>query len=544
MSSQLRRLLLIAAAVAGAAGIVPAPASAGTMVHWSCGTAGRAPGNADGWTAAQRIGGGASIGESCASSGALFANYTPWNGVPTNSSGMVWGYKPAPDTLIKSVESYMGWTQPEMADYSASMNVVVYRDAESYDGAHVIDQCPVFSGCFSSPDRWRTYDFSASPAREWIVSMGCGGSEGASCAGGDRGNFRIGPSRITLTDDLPPAGSVGSGTLLDAGERSGIETLAVSASDRGVGVSDLKVTIGDKVVRDWSRLDDNGGKCVPIEGGYRWRVPCAAAVSKIVQVDTTGAPAGEQLLTVSIRDAAGNVTDIDSRRIAMIAQVGGLPPGPNGALAAPQKPGGGLATGRFSGKRKTIVRRAKQGKQLIYTGQLRDAKNTPIVGARIVVASNLRVRDAATQSFAPIVTDGEGRFRFEMTADGSRKIMLDYHPSGGSASISTRVIDARVPATLTFSAPKRAKRRSEVAIVGAVQAPAISTRGAKVRIEAYFGKRWRKAGDVRTDAAGAFRWTRKFRNRGGYRMRARLLSTNDAAASGGTSRPWRLVITR
>lgn len=61
-------------------------------------------------------------------------------------------------------------------------------------------------------------------------------------------------------------------------------------------------------------------------------------------------------------------------------------------------------------------------------------------------------------------------------------------------------------------------------------------KGARVVIEAKVKKRWITAAVVRTRKAGAFGWSHRFRTRGAYTFRARLLPTADPLLTPGTSR--------
>lgn len=533
-------LLAVVAAIVVA---MPSAAVAGSMEHWSCGGAARQPANNDGWASVQRGVPGGTVWESCAGSGVLGASFTPNQNVPTNQWGLVWSYRPPADTTIARVHAWMGWTQPQIADYSASMGVVVYRDVEAYDGAHVLDQCQVFAGCTSVADGWRDYDLGGT-GTAWIVSMGCGGSDGAGCQAGDRGNYRVGATRVTLVDNYAPTGQINGGTLTDPGERRGTETLAIAAADRGVGVSDLRVTIGEHVVRGWSTLDEFGGRCRASGGGYLWRVPCPLQTSKIVAVDTSAVPPGSHLMTVSVRDAAGNATDIGSRRVTIGGPVAPpAPPASSGPNGTPVRgAASALSTARFDGRRRTVVRRPRAGKLLIYSGRLRTSKGVPIAGAQIGVTSQLRFPGAAVEPLAPLVTDAKGRFRLELLADGSRRVTLSYAATHGGPTLRTRIIDARVPAQVDLISPGRARRGQATTLSGTVRAARISERGARVAIESYYRRRWRIVGTVRSDALGNFAWTRTFRFKGPYRFRARVRPGADVAASGGASAPQRLVI--
>lgn len=512
-------------------------AAAGTIDHWSCGGPARQAANNDGWSSQQRGVPGGTVWDACASSGVLGGSFTLTQPAPTNEWALVWTYRPPADTTIARVHSWLGWTQPAIGDYSASMGVVVYRDAESYDGAHVIDQCQVYAGCSSVADGWRDYDLGGT-GTAWIVSMTCGGSPGASCAAGDRGSYRVGATRMTLVDNYAPVGAVTGGTLTEPGDRRGIETLAINATDRGVGISELRVAIGDHVVRDWQPLEAPGGRCLSPGSAFTWRVPCPLQLAKIVGVDTAAVPAGSHLMTVSVRDAAGNAADIDTRRVTIGSAV---PPGsPNGAPIRASSTG--LDSARFDGKRRTVIRRPRPGKLLIYSGRLRTSKGVPIAGAQLSVTSQLRFPGAGAETLAPLTTDANGRFRLELLADGSRRVTLGYAATLGGAVQAVRVVDARVAAQVDLTSPGRARRGRKTTLTGTVRAVAISNRGARVAIESYYRRRWRVVGTVRSDPQGSFSWSRRFGFRGPYRFRARLLPGADVAASGGTSRSQRLVI--
>lgn len=306
-----RAVLTVTAGLAVFSGAA-APAHAGTMRYWSCQTAGGVATSATGWTGVIGSWNYSNASEGCSGGGPMQLDATPQLNVPTNQGGAVWTYQaPANTTISTARVVWGGWLNG--ADYSASVGMTVNRDSSAYDGAHVLDNCQFFAGCSSVAAAARTYSVNAD---RLLIGLGCGGSDGAVCGAGDRGHLRIYSAGIDLVDDSAPSpAAAASGSALRAGTLAGGESLIVPVTDTGVGVADIEVKLDGAVVVPRANIDNNGGKCVPIEGGYKWPVPCRLAATATVTVPTAAVADGAHMLTATVWDAAGNPAVLVNQKV-------------------------------------------------------------------------------------------------------------------------------------------------------------------------------------------------------------------------------------
>ena len=119
----------------------------------------------------------------CASGGGLYAGL---NGAFDHSVGtyIAWHFKAPPDTKIAS---YQIWRTADV-DTNQPNETPIYtmnRQANVYDGAHVVEQCPAY-GCASlgtNADRASTAnlvgDANLADVRDVWLNASCGGAGGA-----------------------------------------------------------------------------------------------------------------------------------------------------------------------------------------------------------------------------------------------------------------------------------------------------------------------------------------------------------------------------
>ena len=325
----------VVVAAAAAAWLAPT-ASAGTMKHWICSSPNSftPTHNSDGWSGGNNGVSGGNTYANCSGGGGSNGITLDMSNV-TNpmgpGAGVSYTYTAPEGTSIGTahLQSYSGVYG---TDPNASMGIVLYRGAAAYDGDHVIAQCQRHAGCTALDTSYSEYSIAHYPVNSpvFIASMVCGSGVGAGCAGGYRGYMFINSGWLDLIDNSAPAAGTASGTVVQDAVLRGVETLAVPLTDRGVGVSDVEIRIGDTVVLPRQRLDDNGGRCVPLEDGYAFPVPCKTQLSASLNVNTASASDGSQLLTMTVWDAAGNPATAVSRRVTLDNK---LPPRLSGAYA-------------------------------------------------------------------------------------------------------------------------------------------------------------------------------------------------------------------
>jgi hypothetical protein len=278
-----------------------------------------------------------------------------------------------------------------------------------------------------------------------------------------------------------------------------------------------------------------------------------AAVDAWTDLPTTLDPEGDGVATLTARlpdlsagvwffravaaDAAGNAGAAQLRVAGSVAALRqqaagghGKGSGPHGAGAAPRRRATHL-TARLAGGSALTV---DYGTAVELRGRLTDAHGTGVAVRPVAVG----VRAAAGIG-APVrrrvVTDREGRFGLRLPPGTSRHVTVAFHGGGGLAPARERSLTLRVRAGVSLTAePIELPTGESVHLRGRVRlGPArVSGRGKQVAIQ-YLEratKRWRPALVVRTDAAGRFDTSYRFRYVTGV-ARIRLRAT--APAEGG-----------
>lgn len=528
--------------------VAAGPASAGTMKHWVClSPSGEPTKNIAGWVASNRGVAGGNAYSSCGTraGGGLISDMTAVTNALDNGKGIIYTYTAPPGTSISTANlKFNGYvTGPDQA---ASMGIVLYRGSERYDGNGVIDQCQYFAGCSTyTPEG--NYEVGADA---FIAFLGCGtGTPGATCGPGNRGSLAIQRGAMNLVDSAPPTVSNPGGTVMQDLPLRGTETLTFSAADVGVGVSDVEVKLGDAVLVRRQLLDVNDGKCIPVDGGYAWPVPCKASVAASLSIDTTKVADGPQTLTATVWDAAGNPVSAISRRVnvANAAGSGSTPTAPTiNDLVSDNGQGGDPSTGTLVPSRKRERTRVGHGETVRVQGHVRDAAGRPIVNAQVDVYEQVSVKGATPQLVGSVTSDDKGGYAYKAKPRSSRLVELRYSRQRGATIYqSTHALDVSVRASITLRADRASiPSYGKVTLRGRVVLDHLPKGGALLQIRARDGKRWLKVGTPRTDPSGKFSWTWKFRKvrRGAVVFQARLLQTGDVPGVANNSRSVRIRI--
>jgi hypothetical protein len=149
----------------------------------------------------------------------------------------------------------------------------------------------------------RSWDASTSgfAAKSVGLYLRCG--PGFSCFQQRTGDFRVrGRSfDFTLRDAVAPSVAPPAGTLLGGGWLRGVQTLSVSASDSGGGLTGIGANFDNGV-----SLSSPSG-CTVVAGRYARLQPCPLGRSTSWTVDTAKLPDGERALAVRATDAGGAV---------------------------------------------------------------------------------------------------------------------------------------------------------------------------------------------------------------------------------------------
>lgn len=544
MHERARRSAIGAALLTVVFAALSASAHAGTMRHWVCVTDGGVPtANIAGWVGTNQNAPGGNAYSDCGNANpmGLRADMTAITGGMTNGNGVAYTYTAPSGTTISTARLQI-YGVVNGDDQAASMGIVLYRGGQAYDGDHVLTQCQRFTGCTNLPTTAVTYGVNSPVFMAWV---GCGtGTPGASCGGGNRGEVRVQRGFMNLVDDTPPTVGGQGGTVMQDVALRGTESFTFSAGDVGVGVSDVEVRIDDTVIVPRQKIDNNDGKCLPVEGGYLWPVPCKTSVAATAQLDTTKVADGAHTLTATVWDAAGNATSAVSRRIT----VQNTPaPGPGSSeLVSNNGQGGDPSTGKLEPKRKRKSARVDYGKTVRVEGRAVDAAGRPLVGAQVDVFEQVQVKGSTMRLIQSLTTDEKGGYSYKSQPRSSRHVEVRYsRQRGANVYQSTHAVKVAVRAKVTLSAKRTSiPSYGTVVLRGRVLVDDLASGGTLVQVRARDGNRWLKVGTPRTDASGRFEWKWKFKRvrHGAITFQVRLLRTGDLPAETNVSRNVRVRI--
>lgn len=564
------RLFLAACVLLLSSAVLASPAHAllpgKYAMHRSCSIDGSdAYVNSEGWSSISGFA-GAALEDGCIVSDPLVVGIGTANDLtPGQASG--WVYTAPADTQmgIITVRSKTTYARlPEPGEARAVLRI--YRQERIADGAHLLLDCAVeaWSTC-SGTSPFLTFAAMADADRVFVM-LECVGEPGDVCPAETKPEVTIGGFTTQLMDGLAPTGSFTGGTLLSDEPRWGTQTLTFDAADRGLGVRLARVRIGETVISDWAAVRNEGSRCTPVQDDgtlakWLWPVPCPLLAQQILRtVNVSSVAPGEHLLTLELRDAAGNDETVDARMITIGEPAARTPSPPLSESPAPEPepapsgssvpgeparltaPSGGLdPVGVRIATSVPSERVVARGRPFTISGRLLSGAGAGVAGAKVAVSTRLRVAGAGGELLAAATTDAAGRFSVTARADGSREYVLAYvGPSG--ALLATTTLAVSVPAKLQFKAPRRVQRQRPARFAGRLVADHLPASGVAVRIEARFDRRWQRVATVRTDARGHFVWRHRFRHRGGFRMRATLPATPQLPAAPGSSKPVRFRV--
>ncbi|MDO9352308.1 MAG: hypothetical protein Q7T55_01345 [Solirubrobacteraceae bacterium] len=550
------RLLGIAALLATLAScfVAAAPASAGSYRIWSCNTPAGKPTSTEGWT--PNVGAPYSAtGDNCGKGAGLDMLFGFQDGVTYSGGlGVTWKFAAPPNTLVGPVSYVQNRNvTANGADLQATAGAGVYRGDFLFDGDHLMSLCRS-NDCTGASEQRVAFDGGGRPT--WGFDAGCYGpanDPNVHCAGSSSSPRAFNSAKaiaITLIDDSSPTASNPGGTLLDAGARSGVETLTFNTADAGGGVWTGEVKLGDKVVTPRTVIDANGGRCAEVDvepqfgNEFGYPVPCkTSTVTANLSVPTTGVPNGTHLLTATVYDVAYNATTVVSRRITVdngaAGEVGAG--GPNGTGGNPAS-GDVVLTSKLNKAGKISTH---YGGKIDVTGRVVDGAGAPITGAALDVYETPDTAGGAKAKVGAVTTDAQGGFTYRPRTRGSRILEFAYAERIGLATYKdVLAVPLSVSAGVSLKLSRKAAgRRQLVRFAGKVRVDPFPVKGVRVAIEVRTGKkRWQVAKNVRARKAGAFSWSYRFSNRGPYEFRARVLSSGDLAARPAASKVQRLRV--
>jgi len=470
--------------------LVPAVAHAGTYEVWSCAGPDGKPVPADGWATE---GGAAFSGTSngCASGGGLHAAL---NGDFDHPVGTSLAWHLTVPTSVK-ITSYRIW-RAATADANmvgATPVYVLYRGLRAYTGPYVREQCAA-SGCHAlgsaaAPfgDANLVAEDNLTDVRDIWLDADCGGSGGNTCtaaAGSAPETVGVTMYRaaIVLQDDADPAfTSPPSGSLTAGGVLSGTQGVSFSASDVGGGVARAVIEVDGQAVAAQDL-------CAP---PFTAVVPCKAAASASVSLDTSALADGAHNVRVLAYDATGtNVTAFGPFAITT-----------SNAPTSCQSTTSPNLSVAFDRKRSTIA----------YGGKLSVVGQAP-AGSQVRVFSRVARAGAAEKlGRTPIVADANGRFSYRVPAGPSRGLRFAYRGGSDPLFNCSKVLNVAVKARSTLKASPRVVRSGRrVGFSGKLRGGYVPKGGKLIELQAFERGRWRSITTLRTNSHGSFSYRYRF----------------------------------
>jgi hypothetical protein len=531
-------------------------ARAGEYHVYSCRAPSGAPAPTSGWGGS--INGGWMFDpNSCASGGSLTAALDGEVAQPANASDAQWAFSAPAGTQIAGARL---WRSAYVRSWEPGNNsTVAWLSAPeySYSSADVFEQCARFQGCteVGNPASPMAHENlvevpagNASGATHIYMNASCGGSNGTSCPAVGSGysvQVSLYAADITLVDNTPPTVSSVGGNLASGGTLSGVGDISFSAADTGSGLYEAVFLIDGHVVSS-QLLNSASGPCRNVGGtsdgsnAFFEVEPCPLALSDDLSFDTALAPEGSHLLTVQLRDAAGNATTILNRQVTfanhVAAGAGGGSIGPGSPLALRGAPNGVNAsdeaklTARWKGTAKA-TRTGGYGQAEQVTGRLMAPGGVPISGASLAAFQTPAYGGARTVSLARTFTGPTGAWTMTLPRNApSSALRFEYRShQNDTVPVATASLTLRVHAGLNLRiAPHVTSVGRRIIFSGVLNGTPIPPGGKQLVLEASSGGEWIEFRTITTNAKGRYKAGYRFKFPGPVTYRFRVLCPHEA----------------
>jgi hypothetical protein len=297
---------------------------------------------------------------------------------------------------------------------------------------------------------------------------------------------------LALEDRVDPTLSV-DGSLFGAGSRRGVQTIAPKAADVGAGVRRILLQVNGVPISAHTV-----GCRLITRIALRLR-PCPGKAGARMAAATASPPfrQGPNLVRVCAADYAVT-TGANRSCVRHRVRVDNL---------CPVSAVGGAATVR--------ARLRRRGGRTVVVGRVLDAQGLGVIGARVCLATRVRLRGALERVIAAPVAGERGRFRARLPEGPSREVRVACWP--GRAGPVEHYLRLDVPAEPRLRLRPRHPIANGSRVRFTVWLPGPKNRGRRVRIQARAGRRWV---DVRSGVAGIsgiYRATYRFRSTTGRR---------------------------
>jgi hypothetical protein len=545
----------LAAAVALAA---PERASAGQYHVYSCRTPAGEVAPADGWTGS--VAPGSAFDDytldSCSSGGALTAALGESTTHEADVDRATWMFETPGGLRMVAAElsraGYLHGAPGEKASYEFWLAAPTITE--------IFDECIFTVGCHvqgepGSPSAAANrVEVPKADLGRIFASVACGaGSSGSECKTGfsDANNFAaviyIYAADITLEQSAGPTSSGVGGELANAATVAGVSDVTFQANDPGAGVYAANVTV-DGVLVQSTVLNENGGRCRNVgetaDGlpAFLYVQPCLQSLNANVAVDTTRFANGVHHLVVAVANAAGNSATVLDRNITIANPVapgaGGPGAGGQGAAGGAGVSGQGAPNGTNASPFATLTAawRGARGTRLVtpygrtetVQGKLLAPGGLPIAGAQIETLATPSYAGARTAALASPVSRADGSFTLRVPKGASSRTLRFAYRShiGDPQPAALRALTLIVRAAVRLSiAPHTASVGTRIHFAGRVLGVPVPAIGKLLVLEARSGGgTWIKFNVVRSDRAGRFRTSYRFRFPGPARYQFRAVS--------------------
>lgn len=308
-------------------------------------------------------------------------------------------------------------------------------------------------------------------------------------------------ARVDVEDPTVPTLKSVGGSLPGSSAVAGTQTLDVTATDVGGGVSSVNLAIDGS----FTQTSVAGGSCGE---PYTLRAPCPSGLVRTLDVNTAALVNGVHTGALTAVDAAGNVSDPFS--FTFVVTSGGQSNG--GGTGGTPPSNGSPAVEQPTVKTEKSVISSKSGKNVLVEGTLTTPQGTPVSGAVLEVTSlDLGVFNASPKSIGTITTTPMGRFSVSVKPDGARRISVLFKPY--PTSIGTAVTSTLVREDLSLSV-KRSKSRvrpgGSITLTGVLDGAGSAADDTPIEIDALIEKSWRAVGVVEANSRGSYKWKYRF----------------------------------
>ena len=526
-------------------------ALAGSYHLYACRTPAGEPAPADGWSGSLAPGGAYDdyASDSCAAGGALIVALGDKTTHLANIDRATWSFEGPHFARVVAVSL---WRAGDTSG-GFSTNATYQFWLSSPTEVGVIDECLASLQCHSEGEPQTPLSLAnrvVVPASDLgshvYINASCGGAPSSECKAGqaDPNGYAavvyLYAADVTLEQAAGPSASAVGGELAVAPAVAGTSDVAFSASDPGSGVYEALFALDGQLVQA-TPLDENGGRCRNVgqtaDGApaFLYMQPCLPSLSADVGLDTTRLANGVHHLVVSVLDAAGNAAPVLDRNIT-IANAGPATPG-GGAVGGPGPPNGTPASAQasltvaWSGSRSARLLTGF-GRSETVVGRLSGPGGAPIAGALIDVLATPSATGARTVAMAGPRTGADGRFSLRIVPGASsRTLRFAYRVHlGDPLPVATRTLTLIVRAAVSLAvSPRLTSVGRRIYFRGRVLGGPVPVTGKLLVLEARSpGTPWIKFDVIRSDRAGRYRASYRFRFPGPANYQFRVLCETEA----------------